>query len=65
MTKTQAIEALARANAIINKLVNGMEAIQRTDNIDYAHGVAEEAMNQADAARTRNSNGYLAVQESR
>lgn len=52
---------LDRANALISLLIGALENIRRSDNISYAHGAADFAIEMADKARTPNSDGYLVI----
>jgi hypothetical protein len=58
MTKTQSLD---KANELISYLVNALDAAQRTDNLFYVKGVAEQAIARANRERVRNEHGYLVV----
>lgn len=54
--------ALDKANQLISELVNALDTIARSDNLEYAKGAATYAIARAEKARTLNSNGYPVIQ---
>jgi hypothetical protein len=52
---------MTKADRIILDLINALDAIERADNIHFAHGIANQAIKNAKHDLQRNTDGYLTV----